>query len=86
MKTSGIEITVVVNGEPVQTKIDVNDPISKIVEEVLEKTGNTGQPAKDWEIRDASGNIVDLDKTAVALDLKPGATLYLSLKAGIGGS
>ena len=86
MASLTIEISVVVNGQPVPSKIDVDDPFLKLVNDVLESTGNTGQPFENWELRDASGNIIDLDKTAKALGLKDGAKLFLNLKAGIGGS
>lgn len=81
-----MEITIVINGEPHVLKIDPHNSLREIVHQVLKKSGNLGQPLERWVLKDATGNELDLEKDAVALNLKVGDTLFLSLRAGEGGS
>ncbi len=80
-----IEITVVVNGEPavVDTPVDVS--LGTIVEGALRRTGNSGQPPENWELRDADGNLLDLDKKIEDYPFTDKTRLFLNLKAGVGG-
>ena len=80
-----MKITVVVNGQPVAVKIDIHEPLHDVVHRVLKESGNLGQPLDRWDLRDDSGQVLSLEKTASALGLKEGETLYLSLRAGEGG-
>lgn len=86
MNDKHFEITVVVNGKPEQVKVGFDEQVEKAVEAALEQSGNKGQPADQWELRDESGQILDVSKTIGALDIKKGAKLFLNLKAGVGGS
>lgn len=80
-----IEVRVVVNGRPVEVKVNVEELVIKLIEEALRKSGNTGQPASNWELRDASGTILDPTRKIESYHIEQGATLFLNLKAGIGG-
>lgn len=80
-----IEVRVVVNGRPVEVKIKVEEHVSRLIEEALNKSGNSGQPASNWELRDASGTVLDPARKIESYDIHQGATLFLNLKAGIGG-
>ena len=86
MSVNDIEITIIVNGQPVPIKRDLSAQIRDVVKEALERSGNTGQPLENWELRDASGQVIDFDKIIGKLDLKEGAKLFLNLKAGVGGN
>ncbi len=86
MKDKHFEITIVVNGKPEQVAVSLDEQMEEAVKTALEKSGNSGQPAKQWELRDDAGQILDTSKTICALDIKAGAKLFLSLKAGVGGS
>ena len=86
MSVNEIEITIIVNGQPVPIKIDVSEQIRVAVKAALERSGNTGQPFENWELRDASGQVIDFDKKIGNLDIKDGAKLFLNLKAGVGGN
>lgn len=44
-----IEVRVVVNGRPVEVKVNVGNHVSRLIEEALRKSGNSGQPASNWE-------------------------------------
>lgn len=80
-----IDVKVVVNGRPVDLKVNIENPVSKLIEEALKKSGNTGQPASNWEMRDSSGTVLDPARKIGSYGVEPGATLFLNLKAGIGG-
>ncbi len=80
-----IELNVVVNGQPVLVKANVEAPVSTLIEHALNQSGNSGQPASNWELRDASGQILDPTRKIEDYNLQSGATLFLNLKAGIGG-
>ena len=80
-----IELNVVVNGQPVTVKANIEAPVGTLIEHALQQSGNSGQPTSNWELRDASGQILDSSRKIESYNLQPGATLFLNLKAGIGG-
>ncbi|WP_428274378.1 DUF2604 domain-containing protein [Candidatus Palauibacter sp.] len=86
MSNKDFQITVVVNGKPEVIKVDLDEPIAEAVDTALDQSGNSGQPAEQWELRDETGQVLDLGKTVRELDIKEGAKLFLNLTAGVGGS
>ncbi len=78
-------ITVVVNGQPTIVEANVNAPLHTIIPKALEQTNNPGQPPENWELRDATGNLLDLAKKIEEFGFPANVTLFLNLKAGIGG-
>ena len=85
MSIKQIEFTIIVNGHPVPIKVNVNKPMRVAVEKALKNSGNSGQPIDNWELRDASGQILDLGKEIEDFVLEKDTKLYLNLKAGVGG-
>jgi len=85
MSGNQIEITVIVNGQPVEEKANVNAPLRTVVEHALQKSGNSGQPPENWELRDSAGQVLDLSRKAEDYGIVAGAKLFLNLKAGVGG-
>ena len=80
-----MDITVVVNGQPTTVKANLNAPLHTIIPRALEQTGNSGQPPENWELRDAAGTLLDLSKKIEEYGFPANTTLFLNLKAGIGG-
>ena len=78
-------LTIVVNGVPAVVERNVNAPLRSAVEKALEQTGNVGQAIGNWELRDANGNVLDLDRKIGDFNFPPDVKLFLSLKAGVGG-
>jgi hypothetical protein len=75
-------ITVVVNGQPTQVEANPQASVESLIEPALRQTGNAGQPVENWELRDQEGKLLTAqDKVEDFL----GDTLFLNLKAGIGG-
>ena len=85
MKEQEIVIRVVVNGQPTEVRAHVEAPLGSIIPKALEQTGNTGQPPDNWELRDAKGELLDVNKKIEEFHFPPDVTLFLNLKAGIGG-
>lgn len=81
-----IRLIFIINGEnfPVGTHIEAR--LILAVERALVESGNTGrQNPREWEVRDASGVLLEVDRTIKELGLKDGARLFLSLQVGAGG-
>lgn len=85
MSIKQIEFTIIVNGQPVPVKVNGNKPMQVAVEVALQVSGNSGQPIDNWELRDVSGQIIDLDKKVEDFVLDKDTKLFLNLKAGVGG-
>lgn len=81
-----IAITVVVNGQPTSVEASPEEPLFAVIPKALEQTANTGQPPSNWELRDAAGALLDTEKKVEFYHFSPGTTLFLNLKAGVGGS
>jgi hypothetical protein len=75
-------ITIVVNGQPTQIEANPNASVQSLIDPALRQTGNAGQPPENWELRDGQGHEVShQDKVESFV----GQTLFLNLRAGIGG-
>lgn len=77
-----VTLTIVVNGQPTQLTASGQASIESIIPQALEQTGNVGQPPNNWELRDAAGKQLDPKNKVGEF---AGQTLFLNLKAGIGG-
>lgn len=86
MASHKIEITVIVNGQPTDVSVNTHAPLHTIIPMALNATGNSGQPPENWELRDAGGTLLDTSKKIETFGFADGVTLFLSLKAGVGGS
>jgi hypothetical protein len=83
MNASKESIVIVVGGKPITLDADVHASIQSLVSRALEASGNAGQPAENWELRDEAGNLVDLHKKVD--DFPNGTKLFLNQKVGVGG-
>lgn len=78
-------LNIIVNGASAVVERNENAPLISTIEKALADTGNVGQPIDNWELRDASGNVLDLSQKIGSFGFAADAKLYLSLKAGVGG-
>jgi uncharacterized protein DUF2604 len=85
-KEQHVELVVVVNGQPLPLEVNVSETLRELVTIALERSGNSGQPAENWELRDAEGHVLNLDRSVGEFNFKEGTKLFLSLKAGVGGA
>ena len=81
-----MQLTIVVNGTPAAIDQNVNSPLRAVIERALAATGNeAGQSVENWELRDEQGVLLELDRKIGSFGFVGTATLFLSLKAGVGG-
>jgi hypothetical protein len=80
-----VELALVVNGQPTLVTANLNAPLQTVIQRALERTGNAGQPPENWELRDAGGALLDLDRKIGDFNFPPDVRLFLNLKAGVGG-
>jgi hypothetical protein len=85
MKEHEITIRIVVNGQPTEVRANPEEQLKTIIPKALQQTGNAGQPPANWELRDAKGDLLDVEKKIEEFHFPPDVTLFLNLKAGIGG-
>ena len=79
-------LTIVVNGTPTEIEQNVNSPLRAVIERALAATGNdAGQAVENWELRDEQGVLLEPDRKIGSFGFAGAATLFLSLKAGVGG-
>ncbi len=86
MSDKYVDLNFIVNGQPVPVKADWGWELREAATKALDESGNSGQPVENWELRDVSGTVMDMGTKIAQSGIKEGATLFLSLKAGIGGS
>lgn len=79
-----ITLLIVVNTTPTKVTINENAPLKAAAEKALAQTHNTGRPLDDYEMK-LGDKVLDMNKKVKDYDLKDGAELFLSLKAGTGG-
>ena len=80
-----VHFTIVVNGTPVEVEQNANSSLKTVIEKALKETGNIGQPPENWELRDEQGVLLDPDRKIASYGFAGRVTLFLSLKAGVGG-
>ncbi|WP_190242149.1 DUF2604 domain-containing protein [Bradyrhizobium algeriense] len=83
--TDFVEITMVVNGQPVVIKAVEEQPLHVARQKALEETKNLAQPPENWEIKNEAGERLDPDKKLGEFEFGKEVTLFLSLKAGVAG-
>ncbi|MEJ7786479.1 MAG: DUF2604 domain-containing protein [Solirubrobacteraceae bacterium] len=86
MAPKHLDITIVVNGQPVVVSANPHSPLRAVIPKALEETGNLGQPPENWELRDAGGTLLDTSQKIESFSFAHDVRLFLSLKAGVGGA
>ncbi len=56
-----------VNGQPITLTENVHEPILTAMRHALNKSGNSGQPLENWELRDANGQIMTRSMTTTVV-------------------
>src|SRR5690348_10140187 len=79
-------LTVVVNGQAIEVTVNEEAPLRTVIPVALQESGNVGQPPDNWELKDAAGTLLPLDKKIGEFHFTPETKLFLSLKAGVAGA
>ncbi len=86
MSGAQVNLTVVVSGQTTSLMgIAVTAPLSFVVARARHQTSNYGRGEADWELRDASGVVLNLELTIAEVGLADNQLLYLQPRAGWGG-
>lgn len=80
-----LDLRVVVSGSEQQVRVNVHEPLGHAVREALRLSGNSGQPAEDWELRTEAGLLLDQSARSGEAGLSDGQVVFLSPRAGAGG-
>jgi len=80
------QFIIVVNGTPVEIEQNENSPLKTLIDKALKETGNVGQSPENWELRDEQGVLLEPDRKIASYGFADRVTLFLSLKAGVGGN
>jgi len=84
-KDGDIDLIIVVNGQPITVEAHAQEPLHTAAQQALNKSGNSGQPLQNWEMRDGAGTVLDLARKIGEFHFPDGTKLFLNLKAGVGG-
>jgi len=86
-KDHAITLVFIINGENFPVELNAELLLIGAVESALRLSGNTGRrDPREWEVRDARGVLLEVDRSVVNLGLKDGDRLFLSLRVGAGGT
>jgi hypothetical protein len=85
VKDQKIKIIFIINGQDYPIEANIQAPLMEAVQRALAESDNTGRPPDEWEVRDASGVLLEKNRTPKDLGLHEGARLFLSLRVGAGG-
>jgi hypothetical protein len=80
-----VTLTIVVTGTPTKVEANLNAALGSVIERALNATGNIGQAVDGWELRDEHGVLLDAHRKLREYGFVDGTTLFLTLKAGVGG-
>ena len=81
-----ITLRVIVNGTPTEVEANTSQPLRVVAEHALVQAHQQGRPLAEWELRDGSGNVLDLNRTIESYGLTSGATLFLQPTVGVAGA
>lgn len=85
-KKEVIDVQVVVSGQATTIHANLHQTVEHLVKEALKASGNKGQPPSEWELRTTDGTLIDQALTVAAVGILEGMTLFLSPRAGAGGT
>jgi len=82
-----MRIVFIINGENVPVEeLDEDEPLLVGRDRALRKSGNTGRPLEEWELRNERGDFLSPWDTPSSLDLLNHVRLFVSLRVACGGS
>lgn len=83
--TEKIQLVVVVNGVETLVEAAPNAPLRTVAQHALNASGNQGRPLSDWELKDETGQLLDLERAVNSFNFAASAVLYLTLSVGVNG-
>ncbi|MDP2762256.1 MAG: DUF2604 domain-containing protein [Sideroxyarcus sp.] len=84
-KDHKVQLIFIINGQDYPVEVNINAVLMAAVKRALAESNNTGREPDEWEVRDASGVLLETNRTPKDLGLHEGTRLFLSLRVGAGG-
>jgi hypothetical protein len=81
-----IQLVFIINGANFALETNINAPLKEAVARALAESGNTGRPPSEWQVRDAAGVLLEIERKIKDFGFTNGTRLFLSLAVGAGGS
>jgi hypothetical protein len=81
-----ITLIFIINGADFPVQTNVNAPLKQAVARALADSHNTGRPPSEWQVRDAAGVLLEVERKIADYNFQDGTRLFLSLGVGAGGS
>lgn len=81
-----IDLIFIINGANFPLEANLNAPLGAAVEQALSGSGNTSRPASEWQVRDANGVLLEIQRKLNDFGFNDGTRLFLSLAVGAGGN
>lgn len=80
-----LQLVFIINGANFPLETNINAPLKEAVARALSESGNTGRPPSEWQVRDAAGVLLEVDRKIKDFGFSNGTRLFLSLAVGAGG-
>ncbi len=80
-----ILIVFIINGTNFSLETNVNAPLKEAVARALSESGNSGRPPSEWQVRDTTGVLLELNRKIEDFHFANGTRLFLTLAVGAGG-
>lgn len=84
-KDHKVQLIFIINGQDYPVEVNINAVLMEAVKRALAESNNTGREPDEWEVRDATGVLLETNRTPKDLGLHEGTRLFLSLRVGAGG-
>jgi hypothetical protein len=85
-KKKHIKLRIVVNGTPVEIKLDLAEPLVSALIPALAEAKIAGEPETErWVFKDEEGNVLDKNQQISTFGFDKDSVIFLSLEAGIAG-
>jgi flagellar biosynthesis GTPase FlhF len=75
----------IINGAEFPLETNINSSLKEAVARALSESGNTGRPPSEWQVRDANGVLLEVERKIKDLGFSNGTRLFLTLAVGAGG-
>lgn len=81
-----LQLKIVVNTEDVHVDANEEQPLHAVAQHALNSSQSKGRPLSDFDLKDASGTILDQSKKVADYQIQNNSVLYLTLKTGVTGT